>query len=271
MNRSRAVSTGHLLILPLFIYPICYPRQSSVDAPRICARAIGPACCFSPPTNAKRQASSLEHKLGQPEGGGGPGVKSSRDDGQHLFHGQGVSLLLICDHRNLEQGAAGIAMHAGTSPRTCVKPLRGGINDTDITALQLWTRMSPSWATTSRMTKGERASQPFPTELKREHSADLRSLSSSRFLKTILARHANGPLVLKIFIKPDPNMSLRLAQRRLKSTSLQYIRYLMRAWGLINRRAETHGQHAECQHVPDVCGDGQGGISDTAVDRAQSI
>jgi phosphoinositide-3-kinase regulatory subunit 4 len=42
------------------------------------------------------------------------------------------------------------------------------------------------------------------------------SLSSSRFLKTILARHANGPLVLKIFIKPDPNMSLRLAQRRLK-------------------------------------------------------
>ena len=43
------------------------------------------------------------------------------------------------------------------------------------------------------------------------------SLSSSRFLKTILARHAYGPLVLKIFIKPDANMSLRVIQRRLKS------------------------------------------------------
>jgi phosphoinositide-3-kinase regulatory subunit 4 len=43
------------------------------------------------------------------------------------------------------------------------------------------------------------------------------SLSSSRFLKTILARHAYGPLVLKIFIKPDATMSLRVIQRRLKS------------------------------------------------------
>jgi phosphoinositide-3-kinase regulatory subunit 4 len=42
------------------------------------------------------------------------------------------------------------------------------------------------------------------------------SLSSSRFLKTILARHAYGPLVLKIFIKPDMAMSLRPIQRRLK-------------------------------------------------------
>jgi len=42
------------------------------------------------------------------------------------------------------------------------------------------------------------------------------SLSSSRFLKTILARHAYGPLVLKIFIKPDTTMSLRPIQRRLK-------------------------------------------------------
>jgi len=44
------------------------------------------------------------------------------------------------------------------------------------------------------------------------------SLSSSRFLKTILARHAYGPLVLKIFIKPDTAMSLRPIQRRLKGS-----------------------------------------------------
>ncbi|ORY34315.1 hypothetical protein BCR39DRAFT_556705 [Naematelia encephala] len=44
-----------------------------------------------------------------------------------------------------------------------------------------------------------------------------KSLSSSRFLKTILVRHSYGPLVLKIFIKPDPTMSLRVIQRRLKT------------------------------------------------------
>jgi phosphoinositide-3-kinase regulatory subunit 4 len=43
------------------------------------------------------------------------------------------------------------------------------------------------------------------------------SLSSSRFLKSIVARHKNGPLVLKIFIKPDPSMTLRVIQRRLNS------------------------------------------------------
>jgi phosphoinositide-3-kinase regulatory subunit 4 len=42
-------------------------------------------------------------------------------------------------------------------------------------------------------------------------------MSSSRFLKTLLARHKNGPLVIKIFIKPDASMTLRVIQRRLKS------------------------------------------------------
>jgi phosphoinositide-3-kinase regulatory subunit 4 len=42
------------------------------------------------------------------------------------------------------------------------------------------------------------------------------SLSSSRFLKTILARHAYGPLVLKIFIKPEEAIYLRTIQKRLK-------------------------------------------------------
>lgn len=43
-------------------------------------------------------------------------------------------------------------------------------------------------------------------------------------MKTILARHADGPIVLKIFIKPDPSMSLRLHQRRLKRGSLGEIK-----------------------------------------------
>ena len=49
------------------------------------------------------------------------------------------------------------------------------------------------------------------------------SLSSSRFLKTILARHAYGPLVLKIFIKPDAAMSLRVIQRRLKGLYTRWV------------------------------------------------
>ncbi|KAI0050276.1 ARM repeat-containing protein [Auriscalpium vulgare] len=43
-----------------------------------------------------------------------------------------------------------------------------------------------------------------------------KSLGSSRFLKTVRCRHRNGYLVAKMYIKPDPGMSLRKYQRRLK-------------------------------------------------------
>ncbi|KAA1474364.1 ARM repeat-containing protein [Dentipellis sp. KUC8613] len=43
-----------------------------------------------------------------------------------------------------------------------------------------------------------------------------KSLGSSRFLKTVRCRHRNGILLAKIFIKPDPGLSLRKYQRRLK-------------------------------------------------------
>lgn len=43
------------------------------------------------------------------------------------------------------------------------------------------------------------------------------SLGSARFLKTVKCRHKNGYLVVKVFIKPDPGVSLRNHQRRLKS------------------------------------------------------
>ncbi|KAI0342433.1 ARM repeat-containing protein [Trametopsis cervina] len=43
-----------------------------------------------------------------------------------------------------------------------------------------------------------------------------RSLGSARFLKTVKCRHKNGSLVVKIFIKPDPGMSLRRYHKRLK-------------------------------------------------------
>ena len=44
----------------------------------------------------------------------------------------------------------------------------------------------------------------------------LSSLGISRFLKTVKCKHRNGHLVIKIFIKPDPGLSLRMYTRRLK-------------------------------------------------------
>lgn len=61
--------------------------------------------------------------------------------------------------------------------------------------------------------------EPSATPSTDESLLTHRSLSSSRFLKTILARHAYGPLVLKIFIKPDVSLSLRPIQQRLKRES----------------------------------------------------
>ncbi|KAJ8472505.1 hypothetical protein ONZ45_g16629 [Pleurotus djamor] len=43
-----------------------------------------------------------------------------------------------------------------------------------------------------------------------------KSLGTARFLKTVKCKHGNGNLVVKIFIKPDPGISLRNYTRRLK-------------------------------------------------------
>jgi phosphoinositide-3-kinase regulatory subunit 4 len=43
------------------------------------------------------------------------------------------------------------------------------------------------------------------------------SLGSARFLKTVKCRHRNGYMVIKIFIKSDPGLTLRNYRRRLKS------------------------------------------------------
>ncbi|KIO30139.1 hypothetical protein M407DRAFT_225431 [Tulasnella calospora MUT 4182] len=43
-----------------------------------------------------------------------------------------------------------------------------------------------------------------------------KTLGPGRFLKTVKGRHTNGPVVIKIFIKHDPGLSLRPFRRRLK-------------------------------------------------------
>lgn len=47
-------------------------------------------------------------------------------------------------------------------------------------------------------------------------AVDRYSLGQSRFLKTVRCRHRNGYLIVKIYIKPDPGVTLRKVQRRLK-------------------------------------------------------
>jgi phosphoinositide-3-kinase regulatory subunit 4 len=55
------------------------------------------------------------------------------------------------------------------------------------------------------------------TDLHRVQRDDvLKSLGSSRFLKTVRCRHRNGPVLVKIYIKPDLGLSLGKYQRNLK-------------------------------------------------------
>ncbi|KAI0672432.1 hypothetical protein C8Q78DRAFT_971156 [Trametes maxima] len=65
------------------------------------------------------------------------------------------------------------------------------------------------------LTRTSGALDSFVTELGSDVVYE-RSLGSARFLKTVKCRHKNGYLVVKIFIKPDPGLSLRKYHRRLK-------------------------------------------------------
>ena len=47
-----------------------------------------------------------------------------------------------------------------------------------------------------------------------------KSLGSSRFLKTIKARHVNGLVVVKIFLKPSPTFPLEAYRTKLKRNLL---------------------------------------------------
>lgn len=45
-------------------------------------------------------------------------------------------------------------------------------------------------------------------------------MGTSRFLKTIRVKHKEGPLIIKVFIKPDPILNLKLIHRRLKGIEI---------------------------------------------------
>ena len=59
-------------------------------------------------------------------------------------------------------------------------------------------------------------------------STPFASIGHSRFLKTIKASHPNGPLVVKVFVKADPGLSLLVHRRRLKGALRARVRAVMR-------------------------------------------
>ena len=54
------------------------------------------------------------------------------------------------------------------------------------------------------------------------------SLGSARFLKTVKCRHKRGFLVVKIFVKSDPGISLQAYHRRLKGLLI-----VISSWGIV--------------------------------------
>jgi hypothetical protein len=79
-----------------------------------------------------------------------------------------------------------------------------------------WIHLSPSLEGTLFMTRGELV--PYTVLMR---PLLFRRLNQARFLKTVKCRHRNGYLVVKIFIKQDPDISLRSYQRKLKSMWFQ--------------------------------------------------
>ncbi|GAA5898472.1 hypothetical protein JCM8208_006993 [Rhodotorula glutinis] len=64
--------------------------------------------------------------------------------------------------------------------------------------------------------RAQPGTDPFFIELGGEVVYD-KSMGSSRLLKSVRARHKSGALVVKVFIKPDPALSLKPFHRRIKA------------------------------------------------------
>ncbi|BGP23345.1 other/VPS15 protein kinase [Rhodotorula toruloides] len=69
---------------------------------------------------------------------------------------------------------------------------------------------------TASAAKTQPGADPFFAELGGEVHYD-RSMGSSRFLKAVRGRHRQGALVVKVFVKQDPSISLKPFVRRLKA------------------------------------------------------
>lgn len=73
-------------------------------------------------------------------------------------------------------------------------------------------------------------------------------MGTSRFLKTIRGRHKQGALVVKVFVKADPSVSLKAFHRRIKGT-LNHATLLPRQALTLRTLAAEREALADCPNV----------------------
>jgi hypothetical protein len=81
------------------------------------------------------------------------------------------------------------------------------------------------------------------------------SIGHSRFLKTVKANHRNGPLLIKVFVKPDPGLTvLRTYHSRLNSQLFLFSHRNMYLCPYSSAR--TSRRHPKCLHLSSLPRDG---------------
>lgn len=94
------------------------------------------------------------------------------------------------------------------------------------------------------------------------------SIGQARFLKTAKCRHRNGPLVVKIFIKHDPAISLKAYHRKQKGARPLLSHSVPDP---LHSRPRCSPRHPQRVHLPGLCRNRQGGLSRPPVDIQQPL
>jgi hypothetical protein len=92
------------------------------------------------------------------------------------------------------------------------------------------------------------------------------SLGSARFLKTVKCRNRSGYMVVKIFIKPDPGLSLRNYHRRLKGVYISPNCQVRLSANLYSGTRRLVGHYKRLQ-LSVVCGNRKGRVCGSTMDR----
>lgn len=96
-------------------------------------------------------------------------------------------------------------------------------------------------------------------------------MGTSRFLKTVRARHDTGALVVKVFIKPDALLSLKWIARRINGTCSWRPPIKLSSRAPLLSRDPGATRMSECAAIPARDRDGASGLPDTAVGSKQPL
>jgi hypothetical protein len=98
----------------------------------------------------------------------------------------------------------------------------------------------------------------------------LHSMGSSRFLKAIRARHRNGALVVKVFVKPDAHMDLRPLSKRIAGT-LEAVALQYHVLIIMNSREERLSRLSESAALHTSIGHRACGVPHPSMGRKQPL